>query len=195
MKSILKKHILVLAISIIGCVIAIIGIGILFATTNSKTTRVSEIKERLASYQKNKKAFEDEAKELRVLQERLSILEKHVVTSDSLPVLLSSLEGLASKNGIGFEITSVQTPIENEKPKLLIEATAKGSYLGLRTFFAQLEHQPFQVKLKRLYLFSEQAETTSIETAGTLSGPKTTKPVISKEVGWQGVVTIEVLSF
>lgn len=195
MSTILKKHILLLIVCLVACVAALTCIVIFLTTMNGKTSRVLEIKERLASYQKNKKAFEDEAKELRVLQNRLSALEGHVVTANSIPVFLSTLETLATKNNIGFEITSVQTPIENEKTVLLIEATTKGSYSQINSFFDQLEHQAFQVKIKRLYLFSAESETNTAEVSGTLSGPKIPKPATVKEQGWQGVATIEVLSF
>lgn len=195
MKAILKKHIILLVVCIAGCIAALAGLVVLFTTMNSKIARVSEIKERLASYQKNKKAFEDEAKELRTLQDRISVLESHVVTSDSLPELLSTLESAALKNSISFEITSVQTPVENEKTTLLIEATTKGSYAEIRSFFAQLEQQPFQIKIRKLYLFSEQGEGNTTETAGTLSGPKVAKPATPKALLWQGIATIEVLSF
>ncbi len=195
MKTILKKHIVVLIVYIGFCIVALAGVVMLFTTMKSKIARVSEIKERLASYQKNKKAFEEEARELRALQERIGVLEQYIVTSDSLPALLSTLESVALKNTVGFEITSVQTPIENEKTKLLIDATTKGSYAQVRAFFTELERQPFQVKIRKLYLFSEQGEEAVAAISGTLSGPKTTKSTAPKIPLWQGVATIEILSF
>jgi Tfp pilus assembly protein PilO len=74
----------------------------------------------------------------------------------NIPSLLSTLEKLASKNGVSFEITSVQTPIENEKTKLLIESTSKGSFTQIQNFFEELQHQNFQVRFARVFIFSEK---------------------------------------
>jgi Tfp pilus assembly protein PilO len=172
-----------------------VGVSVVFSSMKIKMSKVYEIKEKLASYQKNKKAFEDEVKEIRDLEERVKTLESFKISSENIPSLLSTLEKLANKHSISFEITSVQTPIENEKTKLLIETTSKGSFVQIQNFFEELQHQNFQVRLAKVFLFSEKGVSSSPEVTGTLSVKGAKTPTVSKELKWQGVATIEIQSF
>lgn len=195
MNTILKKHIISLVLSTVLFVGCVFGILFFISSMNNKITSVTTIKEQIASYQKNKKAFDDEAAKLKALENRLSNLESQVVTTETLPSLLSSFESLATKNGTTFEITSVQTPVVDGKTQLLIDFTDKGSYAQVKSFLDQLQHQSFEIKFSKLYLFSDQGETQSQATTGTLSVTKVKAPVVVKEKQWQGVATIEVVSF
>jgi Tfp pilus assembly protein PilO len=195
MSNILKNNIIKLIIYIALTVALFVGVSIVFANMKIKMSKVYEIKEKLSSYQQNKKAFEDEVKEIRSLEDRIKVLESFKISSENIPSLLSTLEKLASKNGVSFEITSVQTPIENEKTKLLIESTSKGSFTQIQNFFEELQHQNFQVRFARVFIFSEKGVNSSPETTGTLSVKGAKAPVVSKELKWQGVATIEIQSF
>jgi Tfp pilus assembly protein PilO len=137
MSNILKNNIIKLIIYIALAVALFVGVSVVFSSMKIKMSKVYEIKEKLASYQKNKKAFEDEVKEIRDLEERVKTLESFKISSENIPSLLSTLEKLANKHSISFEITSVQTPIENEKTKLLIETTSKGSFVQIQNFFEE----------------------------------------------------------
>lgn len=195
MNTILKKHILSLIVIIILGVVLLSGIAFLSFSMKVKMAQVIDTKERIASYQKNKKAFNEEVNKLKSLEERLVDLESKIITKENVPTLLSNLEILAQKNGTTFEITSVQTPIENDKVKLLIEFNTKGSYNQIQSFLDQLQHQSFELKITKLFLFSEQGESLSETTSGKLSVNKSKASVVPKEKGWQGVTTIEILSF
>jgi Tfp pilus assembly protein PilO len=198
MDKILKKHILSLVFSIL---VTILFSGVVFFFYNSfnkKITKVSEIKERIASYQKNKKAFSEEADKLRVLENRLNTVEKAVVTSESVPNLLSKLETLAQGSSVSFEITTVQTPVKEGAPKLFVEISTKGSYENIQFFLNQLQHQDFQIKISSLYFLAEQTEQSSAAISGVLpvsTNKVVVAPVIIKEKQWQGVASIEILSF
>ncbi len=195
MSNILKNNIIKLIIYIALVIALFVGVSVVFSSMKIKMSKVYDIKEKLASYQKNKKAFEDEVKEIRDLEERVKILESFKVSSENIPSLLSTLEKLANKHSISFEITSVQTPIENEKTKLLIETTSKGSFVQIQNFFEELQHQNFQVRLAKVFLFSEKGVSSSPEVTGTLSVKGSKTPTVSKELKWQGVATIEIQSF
>jgi Tfp pilus assembly protein PilO len=195
MSNILKNNIIKLIIYIALVIALFVGVSVVFSSMKIKMSKVYDIKEKLASYQKNKKAFEDEVKEIRDLEERVKILESFKVSSENIPSLLSTLEKLANKHSISFEITSVQTPIENEKTKLLIETTSKGSFVQIQNFFEELQHQNFQVRLAKVFLFSEKGVSSSPEVTGTLSVKGVKTPTVSKELKWQGVATIEIQSF
>lgn len=194
MDKILKKHITTLIASMILCVVFIFGIVFLFHSMAGKTTKVLEIKERIASYQKNKKAFNDEVEKIKILEKRLVDLEAQVINTEKVPSLLSGFETLAQKNNTLLEITSVQTPTEDDKTKLRIEFSVKGSYSQIQSFLNELQHQSFQIKINKLSLDLEQAEQVP-ETTGTLSIDKTKAPIVVKDKQWQGVATIEILSF
>lgn len=195
MKTILRKTIIFSVVCITVALVLLTGVFVLLANMKTKMAKVADSKERLASYQKNKKAFQEETNQIRALGQRLSTLESYVVKSETVPALLSTLETLATKNNVGFEITSVQTPIENEKTKLLIDCTAKGSFTQVQSFFAQLQQQPFQVRFTKLFFFSEEGEKSLPEVSGTLSVKKTKSIPVAKELQWQGVATIEIVSF
>ena len=195
MNTILKKQYILLILTTIIVFVFIGFLGIVFSKIKLNTVRVQETKERLMSYQVNKKAFNDETNQIRSLQERLTNLESKIVTNQSVPELLSKLESLATENKLEFEITSVQTIIENEAPKLIIECNTHGSYQQIVSFFNLLQHQEFQIKIRKFFVFSEQGPSSLSEVAGTLSTGKTKTAPLPKEVLWQGVATIEIISF
>lgn len=195
MNTILKKHYITISISVIICILAIGFIGIIFSKMNVRINETTSLKEQLLSYQLNKKAFNDENAQVGSLQERLAKLESFLINNGSVPGLLSKLEALAEKNGNEFEITSVQTPISGDGTKLVIECTTRGSYKQVISFFEAIQKQDFQVRLSKFFIFSEQKDTASPETAGTLLVTKNKKTAVTKEIEWQGVATLEIVSF
>lgn len=194
MNSIFRKHIISLIISLLFCGAALVGIFWLLSRIQSETVRVGEIKERIASYQSNKRAFEAEAIKLTALEERLKGLEGYVVRSESLPQTLSIFEKVAASRGATAEITSVQTPVEGEKPKLVVEFNLRGSYNQIALFLSDIVHQTFGVTITKLYLFSAEGETAPA-TVGVVPIGKPKTPPVQKEKSWQAVVTAEILSF
>lgn len=194
MNTILRKHIITLIILIVIGAVCIAGVLVLLTKMNTKMVRVAEIKERLASYQKNKKAFDDEADQLRLLGQRISALEAFVVTPAVVPAVLSQIETIALSQGVSFEITSVQTPTIEDKTKLFIECTIIGSYEEIQTFFTRIQQQEFVAKIGKVYIFSAEGEQVALTGSGTLSTGKPA-PKVSKELQWQAVATIEIISF
>ena len=57
MNNIFKKHIVGLVVLIILALVILVGIIFFFSSTNDKVVRVLDIKERISSYEKNKKEF------------------------------------------------------------------------------------------------------------------------------------------
>lgn len=192
MNTIFRKHISSLIILIIFSLAILFGILFFFSSMGVKVSKVIEIQERIASYEKNKKAFAEEAKKLQTLQNRVVELESMVVTKESVPALLSTFESLAQGIGTDIEITSVQTLIENDKPKLVVEFNTNGSYNQIHSFLNILQHQKFQIKITKLIFLSSQEEKIPDEISPTEKVK--TLPSI-KEKQWQGVATIEILSF
>jgi Tfp pilus assembly protein PilO len=195
MDTILKKHIGSLSIVIIISLALVVGGVVLLQSLNGKLSKIADIKERVASYQKNKKAFTDEVVKIQSLEKRVSDLEASVVTSETVPALLSSLESLAKDAGVSFEITSVQNPTENDTVKLVVESSLVGSQSKNLAFLEELQHQPFQVRITKLFLFSEEGQSSTSVSSGVLSGGKSKATPVSLEKQWRAIVTIEIVSF
>lgn len=195
MDKLLKKQIAYLiTLTIVGLVL-LAGIFFFLRAMKSKMSKVVEIKEQIASYEKNKKVFSEESEKIKSLEFRLKNVESNIVTTETLPELLSSIESLADQNNIDFEITSVQTPVVDDKSQLFIEFGSEGSYPNIQSFLNQIQHQAFQIKFSKLFLFSEQSENSNQITSGTLSIKKTNKTTSSSGKKWQAIGTIEILSF
>ncbi len=196
MDTLLRRHLVSLIITTLLTLGVLGGVLFLFSTMDTKLARVADIKERLASYQKNKKEFTEEATELKVLEARLRALESNIVTKATVPNLLSSLETLAGTSGASFEITSVDTPLQGEVTTLVVDCTVRGSYKQVQTFLDVLQHQSYQMQFNKLFLFSEESETQLPDTSGTLTvGKKIKTASIPKETQWRGVMTFTILSF
>jgi cell division protein FtsL len=86
MSNILKNNIIKLIIYIALTVALFVGVSIVFANMKIKMSKVYEIKEKLSSYQQNKKAFEDEVKEIRSLEDRIKVLESFKISSEKYSI-------------------------------------------------------------------------------------------------------------
>ena len=196
MDTILKKHIATLILALIIPVGLLIAGVLLLKQVDTRIGRIADIKERIASYQKNKKAFTDEVAKIQLLEKRVTSLEASVITTKSVPALLSSLESLAKTAGVAFEITSVQNPIENEVQTLSIECSIVGSRTQVLSFLNTLQHQAFAVHISKLFVFSEEGQSSVPVVTGVLSVGKTKAPApVVKEKQWHGVATITIVSF
>ena len=194
MNTIFKKHIISLIVSIIIPLILLGAVFLLLREFSVKVSRIADIKERVASYQKNKKAFTDEVLKIQSLEKRVGALEASIVTSETVPSLLSSLESLGKNAGVAFEITSVQNPVENDTVKLVIECSIVGSQSKILAFLDQLQHQRFEVRISKLFLFSDEGQSSTPAQAGILSGGKS-KPAPVAERQWRAITTVEIVSF
>ena len=196
MDNIFKKHIFSLVTMVFIAVAILVGIIFFFSSMKVKVARVLDIKERISSYEKNKKEFTDEVIQLKTFEKRLTVLESQVINKATVPTLLSTFENLAQKSGTSFEITSVQTPNENNKSKLYVGFNIKGSYSNIQSFLDQVQHQPFQVNINSLSLFWDQAPQVEVDTTLLPTNNTNIKlPAPVKEKQWQADATIEVLSF
>ncbi len=195
MNKALRKQYIKLILIVIFCILVLgLGFRVVYQINKTKLS-VKETKERLASYQINKKAFNEETEQISSLEKRVSVLEGFVINNSSVPELLSKLESLAQEQNIKFEITSVQTIPVDGTAKLMIEFKTEGTYQVVTAFFDKLQHQKFQTKFKSMYIFSEEGSLTEPETSGTISVSKSKTPALPKELKWQGVATLEIVSF
>jgi Tfp pilus assembly protein PilO len=199
MDKILKKHIVALIAGIIISSALVIVALFFYKSFNKKILKVGEVKERIASYKNNKKAFTEEVDRLKTLDNRLKFLENNIITEANTPNLLSNLETIAQNSGIVFEITSVQTLVKDSVNKLFIEINTKGSFEETQSFLEQLQHQPFQVKINTIYLSEEQGGEVGLPSSDikpiNLDKSKVVVPTTIRPKQWRSVATIEILSF
>lgn len=186
MKQIFRKHFISILVSIVLCVSVFLVFTYIFSKIRKDITNVLDSKEKLLSYQINKKAFNDEVLKIKGLEERLSVLEKNIIKKDSIPNLLSSIESLADQKGVVFEITSVDDMIE-DKQKFSINTRVSGQYEKIINFFNSLENQSFLSKVSSISLSLDSS-------GGESSLSDTTNKLVVKEPKWQGTATIEILS-
>ncbi|HRH24985.1 MAG TPA: hypothetical protein PLQ20_01430 [Candidatus Paceibacterota bacterium] len=193
MKKAFSKHLIAIFISVALCLAIIVAFTIILSNINKKTAKVLDLKEKLVSYQINKKAFNEEAQKIKNLESRINNLEKNIIKEESVPELLSSLESLAGQNNISFEITSVQNISSETGNKLVLETKSVAPYKDIMKFLELLRKQSFLTNIKTVYLFSEQASSVESQDPRLPAVNKKTA-IIPKEPRWQGVVTIEILS-
>jgi Tfp pilus assembly protein PilO len=147
MKSLHRKHIIIVLITFLITAICVVGVVFFFQQMDLKAQKVLEANNRLISYEKNKKIYMEETAELKKITERTTTLEKYKVTLEQIPQLLSSLESIGNKNKVEFKIDAVNTPKKaNVIEKLTIDFSARGTYANLLTFIQDLERQPYQIK-------------------------------------------------
>lgn len=176
MESLYRKK----SIQLIVCTIILFGLvgalGLFAQSMERKKQKVIDIKERLASYEQNKKIFQQETKRLERVGERTWALEAKRITSENLPALLSSIESLAAAQGVTFAITQVETPVVDVGPqKLTIAFSAQGSFANLQALLHAMTHQVYQVTFTTFSLYSD--------------------PSAKSGAGFDMLGTIEVISF
>lgn len=192
MKKIFIKHLVSILILTSSCLVLIIFFGFTLSGIKEKTAKALELKEKLVSYQINKKAFNEEVQKINNLESRVVDLQKNIIKEETVPELLSNLEALAGQNNISFEITGVQNIKSESGNKLSLETKTVGSYREIINFLNLLRKQTFLINIKNIYLFSDQVVISDTQDIKPGIGEKTTQTI--KEPKWQGVVTIEILS-
>lgn len=192
--SLIKKHIVLLVLSSILFIGAAGGVWYFVSRLQQKKNAVIAARQQLTAYEENKKIFSEESEALEAIGSRVAALEAYRITTATTPALLSSLEALATKNGVEFSITTVQTPkVQNADPKLLIDFSAKGSATHVDAFLQDLSHQSYQIKFTKLSLFVDG--TTNTVVGADLSAPSTKTKTALPSTEWQVSASIQVISF
>lgn len=191
MKNILRKHTIVtIILSLVVCVF-VFALLSLARFIEQRSARVLEIKERIATYEINKKSFSEEAQQVKSLQSRLETLRSFIVTPATLPSVLSRLEALSASQQLEFEITGVTTPIENEQTKLKIDFTVIGTFDQTTTFLETMLKQSFAASFARLEMVALQ----KTEALAAKDAKKATARTEPREQQFRVFGTLEILSF
>lgn len=175
MKSLLRAQLSLLIALIVFLVISLWGIFFFDRSLEKKVRTTKEAAMTVALYERNRAEYDTQSAHFTNLKERITALQKLVITPDTVPGLLSELEARAALHGLVLEIQTVQTPIDTTKQKkLLIAFSASGTEPHIQDFFDDLHAQPFLMKILN---FSLERNTT-----------KTTEE-------WMAIATVEMVSF
>lgn len=185
MQRIFKKHLILSIILFVGIGILAAGFVFFLKFIETRSARVLEIKEEIATYEINKRSFSEEAQEIKTLQAKVQTLEEYVVTPATLPGVLSDLEALAVDRGVAFQITGVATPTEKDQKKLRIDFSLEGSFTLVQEFLQLLLQQPFATAFTKLE-FAAEPKIQPLD--GVPAGSTTTD-------AWRVLGTLEILSF
>lgn len=191
MKHLLRFHILGTIAAVLVLVTALIALVVFGRAMEARKVRVLEVRDRLASFDQNKRIFSDEAKQFEIIKSRITALEGNIVTEESIPVLLSSLETLAKEEGVDFEITLVDTAVPEATSgrtdqTLRIDFSASGGFANIQALTKKMQSQYYQVLFSQFSLFmtsSGQAQTRRATAPDAKAGQ------------WQLLGRIDVLSF
>lgn len=198
--TILKKHIVALALAVLGVCGGTFLILTMGRLVKSRMAKVITADEQLASYQANKKVFAEEAASIASIKQTVATLGSYQITSDTIPQLLSSMEALAQKDAVQFSITAVQTPGKSGNQKLFVDFSATGSEKSLDTFLADMTHQTYQIAFTKLSLFantdnsfgSVPPPSTTVTSTSTGAATTTATPPVG---GWDILASIQVVSY
>jgi Tfp pilus assembly protein PilO len=192
MKHLLRFHIVGTVVALVVLVVFAGGLIVFIRAIQQRETRVLEVRDRLASFEQNKKIFSEETKEFESIRERIIQLESNIITEASIPALLSSLEGIAKAQGVDFEITAVNTvvPVSDptrSDPLLQINFSASGGFANLQSVVEQMQSQRYQVVFDEFSLFMISSGGGT-QTRSATSGE-------GKGAQWQLLARMSVLSF
>lgn len=155
MNRIIRHHIITLICALLVLFAVGMGIIVLSFSMKEREARVLEARDYLASFEQNKRTFTEEAEQLENIRERTDVLEKSLLTKESVPSLLSSLEERAQQYGTALTITSVtEQPAAAGVPQMLhVDFSAEGSFENLEKFLDTFRAQAYQVQFDAVSLF------------------------------------------
>lgn len=161
MKQLIRTHRIIAIAS--GALLLVLGIALwqFAGRVSLREARVIEVRDRLASFEQNKRQHAEESAKLATIKQTLGTFEKHIITEASTPALLSSIEAMAAREGIDFTITSVvaTSAVGDKQAKLHIDFSADGSFGAIQRFVKTLLAQPYQVQITRMSLFATAAKS------------------------------------
>jgi hypothetical protein len=155
MKSITRAHLIAAILSCVMLIVTVVALFIFMRKIRAQEQRVLDARDRLASYEQNKRRLSEENAELDVIRGRVTTLEQYVITEDSAPTFLSSIETIAKNNGVDFTLTAAAATTATPKTpaKLHIDFSADGSFANIQRFLSQLFSQPYELRMTRLSLY------------------------------------------
>lgn len=182
MKSLLRTHIIMAIVTAVAAVAVSVAFISFFSSMKVREHRVLEARDRLASFEQNRRVFSEEAKELEAIKARTASLERNILTEESIPPLLSSLEAMAKASGVDFTITGVENAAaEGTAGRLRIDFSASGSFAAVNSFVNSIRSQAYQVSFDRFSLYASGSDGASGKAASKSE--------------WQLLAGIDIISF
>ena len=187
MKSLLRRHYIIFIFSTILLVASFFGLLAFVASMSKRLQRVMEVRDRLATFEQNKRTFADEAVEFEKIRERVALLEKNILTNASIPYVLSALEEMAKTKNIDFAITTAEIVSTKGPTYLHVDFSASGTFENIEKLVDEILSQPYQTKFSRFSLYFNK----NIESE---AGPESVK-IKPTTATWQLLAGIDIMSF
>ncbi len=159
MESFVKKSII--TTTILGIVLITTGAGLFYFSSAmiDRQKLVLDAKERLASYEQNKRAFAEESIKLKELVGQIDAYKKDAVSIGSVPQFLSSIESIAATYDIEFTITAAETvENENNSKELFVDISAVGDFENIISFSNEILQKRYQLQFVNFSLFREEQQ-------------------------------------
>lgn len=179
----LHKKTIILYITTTVLLIAVIAIALLlFKKMQNRIIEVRNVRERIASIEKYDALYEEEVEKMEAVNQALALIEKEIVTKNTIPLVLSNIELLANDTFVEGEIISAQIVEQKGKaPYVSIEIKAQGTLEDLALFMKKIEQAKNESSIDRFSL------TQSLEGEETGTAP-------GKNI-WNLTATLFVLSY
>lgn len=120
----------------------------LLASLSSRNSAVAAAREELASETSVMRSMEQIRRSVVTSREEQGELEGYFITEDSIPLFLGDLEAIARATGIELTINSVSGGTD----QLSIAMRARGEFAKLHQYIALLEHAPYRLEVRRLFM-------------------------------------------
>lgn len=153
----LHKKTIILYIGTLLVLIIVIGVSLLlFKKMQMRIIEVRSVRERIASIEKYESIYVEELKKIEDINASLSVIEKEVVTKNTIPLVLSNIERFAKDTAVSGEIVSAQIMEQKAKPAYVsIDVKAKGSLENLTSFMKKIEQSKSESSIERISLVQE----------------------------------------
>lgn len=157
------RRTLFIAILFFCIAVAVWGIfAVVFHQLRSNAVFVSDAEVRLAHYANNRGAWNQAKTQFIADTAAVQGFEQLIITEDTVPNFLSTLESIANAAHIAFTITSVGS--DTKPVALTVAYSATGTYAALQTFLRDIQALPQQVSFVTVSLAED---ATDIKTHAT----------------------------
>lgn len=143
-----KKTSISFAIALTLFLALVAGAWWLLASLSERNSQVASAREELASETATMRTMEQIRRSVITSTEEQAELAKYFITEESIPVFLGDLEAIARATGIDMSINSVS----GGEDQLTVSVRARGEFARLHQYLALLEHSPYRLEIRRLFM-------------------------------------------
>jgi Tfp pilus assembly protein PilO len=156
MEALHKKTIVLYIIALLALIVVIGASLLLFKKMQMRIVEVRSVRERIASIEKYESIYVEELRKIEDINTVVSVLEKEIVTKDTIPLILSNIERFGKDASVSGEIVSAQIIEQKGKPPYVsIDVKAEGSLEDLTAFMKKIEQSKSESSIEKISLVQE----------------------------------------